>query len=160
MTINSQCGWINRHKKLRKVGFLSEIIWVDLTHWLDLARSNPGHWSFRVGMRRPKGGKSALGDSFFTWDLWGRGEGRTILRRRGFALLGVWAKTLESLRETLGACGLHGEFIHGAIAILSSSGAFAWRRAHLERRAHLISSDAHQERKSCQIQLRSDAWGD
>jgi hypothetical protein len=29
---------------------------------------------------------------------------------------------------------LHGEFIHGAIAILSSSGAFAWRRAHLERR--------------------------
>jgi hypothetical protein len=38
------------------------------------------------------------------------------------------------LRETLGACGLLGEFIHGAIAILSSSGAFAWRRAHLERR--------------------------
>jgi len=38
------------------------------------------------------------------------------------------------LRETLGAWSLHGEFIHGAIAILSSSGAFAWRRAHLERR--------------------------
>jgi hypothetical protein len=62
------------------------------------------------------------------------------LRRRGFALHeGFEPKTLESLRETLGACGLLGEFIHGAIAILFYSAAFAWRRAHLERRAHLIS---------------------
>jgi hypothetical protein len=43
------------------------------------------------------------------------------------------------LRETLGAWSLHGEFIHGALAILFCSAAFAWRRAHLERRAHLFS---------------------
>jgi hypothetical protein len=61
------------------------------------------------------------------------------LRRRGFALHeGFEPKTLESLRETLGACGLLGEFIHGATTILSSLGAFAWRRAHLERRGALV----------------------
>jgi hypothetical protein len=42
------------------------------------------------------------------------------------------------LREALGACGLLGEFIHGAIAILFCSAAFAWRRAHLERRGALV----------------------
>jgi hypothetical protein len=35
---------------------------------------------------------------------------------------------------------------------LFCSGAFAWRRAHLEEEGALVSSDAHQERSSCQIQ--------
>jgi len=68
------------------------------------------------------------------------------LRRRGFALHeGFEPKTLEGLRGILGAWSLelgarwmHGEFIHGATAILFCSGAFAWRRAHLRRRGALV----------------------
>jgi hypothetical protein len=45
--------------------------------------------------------------------------------------LGAWS--LE-----LGARWMHGEFIHGATAILFCSGAFAWRRAHLRRRGALV----------------------
>jgi hypothetical protein len=68
------------------------------------------------------------------------------LRRRGFALHeGFESKNLEGLRGILGAWSLvlgarwmHGEFIHGATAILFCSEAFAWRRAHLRRRGALV----------------------
>jgi hypothetical protein len=64
------------------------------------------------------------------------------LRRRGFALHeGFEPKTLEGLRGILGTWSLelgarwmHGEFIHGAIAILFCSGAFAWREGRILRR--------------------------
>ena len=47
-------------KQLRKVGFLGEIFGLDLTHWLDLARLDLGHWSFRAWPKEAKGGYSAF----------------------------------------------------------------------------------------------------
>jgi hypothetical protein len=55
------------------------------------------------------------------------------LRRRGFALHeGFEPKTLEGLRGTLGAWSLHGEGIHGGLAL-----PFLFWSICLERGAHL-----------------------
>jgi len=62
------------------------------------------------------------------------------LERRGFALheglsQNPWSFQLVVWR----AWWMHGELIHGATLIIFCSGAFAWRRAHLRRRAHHYS---------------------
>jgi hypothetical protein len=55
------------------------------------------------------------------------------LEERGFALHeGFEPKTLEGLRGTLGAWSLHGEGIHGGLAL-----PFLFRSFCLERGAHL-----------------------
>jgi hypothetical protein len=59
------------------------------------------------------------------------------------------------------AWSLHGEVIHGGLAFILQKEHFAWRRAHLEEEGRIYHpSFAHEERRTCQIRLRSDALGE